>query len=136
MPRMPENPLPATLQYGQDGTVVAAPVQTDQLHLHRDDVQITHHHYAAPLPSTSAQIGVALANAFGQMAKGIGLAGGGGAVLLIGGQVIAVDVLAIGASALGIAIAANSVGKTITAARKPPEKPAPAAATPRKRRWI
>lgn len=131
MARMPENPLPATLQYGQDGTVVAAPVQPEQLHLHQD--QVVHHHYAQPLPSTSAQIGVALANAFGQMAKGLGLAGGGGAVLLIGGQVIAVDIIALGASALGVAIAANSVGKTITAAKKPPEKPTPT--TPRKRGW-
>lgn len=125
MARMPENPLPATLTRAADGTVVAAPVQTDQLHLHRDDVQITHHHYAQPIPTTGAQIGVALAQALGKAAPGLGWSVGGGVLLLFGGGTLAMVLISIAVAALGVALAAHSVSKTIGEWKKPTEKTPP-----------
>jgi hypothetical protein len=109
MARLPENPLPASLQRLPDGTVVPA-VQT--LHLHQDTV--THIHQAPALPSTSAQLGVAALEAAGKAAPGCGWALGGGAVLIVGGSIISalLQSLAIGAvsaavAAIGVALAAR-----------------------------
>lgn len=123
MARMPENPLPATLQYGQDGVVVPAPVQTEQLHLHQD--QVVHHHYPQPIPTTSAQIGVALAHAAGKAAPGLGWSLGGGALLLFGGGTLGMVLISLAVAALGVALAAHSVSRTIGEWRKPPEKTPP-----------
>lgn len=124
MARIPENPLPATLTRTTDGHVIPMP-QPDTLHLHQD--QVVHHHYAQAIPTTGAQIGVELAKALGKIGTGIGVTAAGMTGLYIGGQVIAMDMLAIGGASIGIAYGARTVTKAIGSG-KPPEKP--------KRRWF
>lgn len=119
--RMPENPLPESLRYTTDGHVVPVP-QAEQLHLHQD--QVVHHHYAQALPSTGAQVGVALAQALGKAAPGLGWSIGGGTMLVFAGGMLGMTLITLAIAALAAAFAVHTLAGAVNSVRKP-ERPKP-----------
>lgn len=114
MARIPENPLPESLRYTLDGHVVP---RAEQLHLHQD--QVVHHHYAPAPPSTGAQVGVALANALGKAAPGLGWSIGGGTMLIVAGGMLGMTLIALAIASLCAAFAVHTLAGSVNSVRKP-----------------